>query len=102
MTPKKGWPNSVTRPQLFANIDPKQPRDAHGQWTSSGGKIQVAKTTKNLSYACKALGIDPIDAGDAIHAAKDARKLSGADTCEFDLDNGDILFDGEVIGNLHD
>jgi hypothetical protein len=28
--------------------------------------------------------------------------LSGGDECVFDLDNGDIIFQGEVIGNLHD
>jgi hypothetical protein len=88
--------------KIVCKYSSDQPRDGHGRWVSSTDRNEVAKTTKNLSYACKALGIDPIDAGDAIHAAKEARRLSGADTCELDLDNGDIIFDGEVIGNLHD
>jgi len=108
----------------MSKFDTSQPRDDHGRWVGSGGpssavdakppgdrgdkerqigdKIEVATTTTNFRYACKALGIDPIDAGDAIHAAKSARRLSGGDTCLFDLGNGDIIFDGEVIGNLHD
>jgi hypothetical protein len=99
-----------------------QPRDANGRWTGGGNvpspvldtkssersgigttnQLQVAATTRDFRKACKLLGIDPIDAGDAIHAAKAARRLSGGDECVFDLKNGDIIFQGEVIGNLHD
>jgi hypothetical protein len=81
-----------------------QPRDANGRWTGGAtpNSFQVAATTRNFRKACKLLGIDPIDAGEAIHAAKADRRLSGGDECVFDLDNGDIIFQGEVIGNLHD
>jgi hypothetical protein len=64
--------------------------------------IKIAATTKNFKHACNALGIDPIDASDALHAAKEAAGLSPSDNCTFDLDSGDIMFNGESIGNLGD
>jgi len=36
-----------------------------------------------------------------LHDAKAKAGLSGGDNCHFDLDNGDIIFNGETIGNLH-
>lgn len=62
----------------------------------------VAATTSNFKHACKALGIDPIDASEALHAAKSAAGLGGADNCTFDLTTGDIFHNGEHIGNLGD
>ena len=85
-----------------------------GEWTSAGGAgggaasghdaatQLAANTTTNLSYACKKLGVDPIQAGEAIHAAKDGEHLGAADTCTFDLTTGDIIFGGVIIGNLRD
>jgi hypothetical protein len=78
--------------------------DERGGFATASGNsgIQLAATTKNIRKACKLLGIDPIDAGEAIHAAKTNRRLSGADECTFDLENGNIIFQDEIIGNLHD
>jgi len=59
-------------------------------------------TTNNFRHACKVLAIDPIDASRALHDAKNAAGLGGADNCIFDLENGDIIHNGECIGNLHD
>jgi hypothetical protein len=62
----------------------------------------AAGTTNNFNYACKVLGIDPIEASQALHSAKSAAGLSGADVCTFDLETGDIFYNGELIGNLGD
>ena len=64
--------------------------------------VQLAGTTKNFSKACKLLGVDPVQASDALHDAKHAAGLRPDDNCVFDLDTGDIIFNGEAIGNLHD
>jgi hypothetical protein len=88
-------------------FDPEQPRDENGRWVSSGsppqsnGGIEVAKTTSNFRHACKVLGLDPRAATKALHDAKGHANLSGADNCLFDLDNGNIFFNEEWIGNLH-
>ena len=70
--------------------------------TSAASETQMAATTGNFSYACKCLGINPKSASRALHAAKKSHGLGGADNCVFDLDNGNILFGGEAIGNLND
>jgi hypothetical protein len=69
----------------------------------SPSPIQVAaNTTTTFKYACKKLKIDPIQASEALHAAKEALNLGGAAVCTFDLQTGDIIFNGEIIGNLRD
>jgi hypothetical protein len=74
-------------------LGPQEPR-------KSLSTIELAQTTKNFKHACKALGLDPKDASRALHDAKAAAGLGGADNCVFDLNNGDIIFNGESIGNL--
>ena len=106
----------ATEAARLLKFDPAQPRvpagsGRHsGEWTSGDGgdapghdaAVQlVANTTTNFCYACKKLKIDPIDAGNALHAAKEGR-AGAKDVCIFDLLNGDIIFNGEVIGNLRD
>ena len=59
-------------------------------------------TTKSFEYACKHLNLDRYLDSKALHSAKAAAGLSGDDECEFDLVTGDILFNGEIIGNLHE
>jgi len=100
-----------------------QPRGADGRWVSSGktgtsiketspsksgeqsahsaAQTNVAITTKDFNHACRVLRLDPNEASDNLHDAKDKARLSGGDNCHFDLDNGDIFFNGEWIGNLH-
>lgn len=67
-----------------------------------GAAEKIAATTKNFRHACKRLKLDENDASDALHAAKYAHGLSASDTCLFDTDTGDIIYDGEIIGNLGD
>jgi hypothetical protein len=62
--------------------------------------VVVAATTRNFNYACKALNLNPKEATRALHAAKETIKLR--DDCTFDLDAGNIIYNGEVIGNLRD
>ena len=62
----------------------------------------AANTTTNFDYACKKLKLDPNEATLALHDAKHLAGLGGADNCTFDLRTGDILFNGESIGNLGD
>ena len=62
----------------------------------------AANTTTNFKYACKALGIDPIDASDALHAARDSVKVPANGNYNFDQSTGDIFYGGEHIGNLRD
>ena len=97
-----------TEPRVPANSGPHG-----GEWTGTGGAdgeaasghdatIQpVATTTTDFDDACKKLKIDPVEAGAAIHAAKDGL-VGAAEDCTFDLRTGDIIFDGEIIGNLRD
>lgn len=62
----------------------------------------AANTTTNFRHACRALGLDPNAASEALHDAKQAAGLGGADNCVFDLGTGDIFHNGEHIGNLGD
>jgi hypothetical protein len=62
---------------------------------------QLAASTKNPGYAAKMLGYDRKTFGDMIHAMKRGLDLGGADNVIWH-DNGDIEFDGDVIGNMHD
>ncbi len=80
-------------------FNPDQPRDEYGRWTSSG-QVELAATTQNFGYACKKLGLDPNDTSDAYHALKEHMGLGGANNCVFDLENGDIFYNGEWIGNV--
>jgi hypothetical protein len=95
-------PNSLLQWAGLAPLekfDPSQPRDEHGRWTNAG-QAELAATTKNFDYACKKLGLDPNETSDAYHALKDHMSLGGKDNCVFDLENGDIAYNGELIGNL--
>lgn len=85
-----------------------------GQWVDEGGPagsgvaapasrpsaLPVAAMTRNFIYACRVLNLDPNEASEALHAPKETMKLR--DDCTFDLDTGDIIYNGEVIGNLKD
>jgi hypothetical protein len=70
--------------------------------SGAGAKEEVAVQTRNFSYACRALKLDPIAASDALHVAKQEYKLGAADNCVFDTNTGDIIFNGQIIGNLKD
>ena len=111
-----GHAEVMARRLKYSQAEPRVPAGGGphgGEWTSEGGAEGgtasghdaatqlAANTTTNLSYACKKLKIDPIQAGDAIHAAK-AGRAGAADQCTFDLITGDIIFQGVVIGNLKD
>ena len=56
--------------------------------------------TTNYRYACRVLGVDSTTAREAIHTAKKREKLGANDNCAFNLKTGDILWQGEIIGNL--
>ena len=58
--------------------------------------------TRNFDYACRALRLNPKTASEALHAAKRVANVGNANDCTFDLKNGDILFNDEIIGNLMD
>lgn len=62
----------------------------------------AANTTQNFKYACKVLRIDPVDASDALHAAKQAAAVPANGAYTFDLKTGDIFYGGEHIGNLRE
>ena len=69
--------------------------------SSSSNSFEVSAKTKKFVHACKILDLDPKEASKALHDAKAHAYLSGGDDCTFDLDNGDIHFNDEWIGNLH-
>jgi hypothetical protein len=103
---------------LERHYNPDQPRvpagnPDGGEWTSGGGEslpassgtaatLLVAGSTKNFDYACGVLKLNRNKASDILHAVKEDNGLGGADNCTFDTDTGDILYNGEVIGNLRD
>ncbi len=63
--------------------------------------IQLAASTRNPDYAARMLGYDRNTFGDMIHDLKHFFKLSPSDNLVFD-DNGDVSFQGSVLGNIHD
>jgi len=119
-----GGPNGGDTSGPVADYFPDQPRNPDGQWTAeSGGGVspitrvfhhgadpitgerdeslfQPVATTSNFRYACRVLKLDPNAASDALHLAKRLRRLTGADACLFDTTTGDIIYNGEIIGNL--
>jgi hypothetical protein len=108
---------------LLDKYSDAQPRGSDGRWinsndteasigentstklgensTQSAAQTKVAIKTKDFNHACRVLRLDPNEASDILHDAKYKAGLSGGDNCHFDLDNGDIFFNGEWIGNLH-
>lgn len=100
---------------LERHYNPDQPRvpagnPDGGEWMDGGRRLPasgrtaatllVAASTKNFKYACRILKLDPKRASIVLHAVKEDEYLGGADNCTFDTDTGDILYNGEVIGNL--
>jgi hypothetical protein len=67
----------------------------------SGEAEELAASTNNPNYAAKMLGYDRKTFGDMIHAMKDGLDLGGADNVIWH-DNGDVEFNGNIIGNMHD
>jgi hypothetical protein len=67
----------------------------------SGEAEELAASTNNPNYAAKMLGYDRKTFGDMIHTMKDGLDLGGADNVIWH-DNGDIEFDGNIIGNMYD
>ncbi|CAB3772943.1 hypothetical protein [Paraburkholderia humisilvae] len=62
---------------------------------------QPAASTNNPNYAAKMLGYGRQTFGDMIHAMKDSLNLGGANNVIWH-DNGDVEFNGRIIGNMHD
>lgn len=62
---------------------------------------ELAASTNNPNYAAKMPGYDRDTFGDMIHAMKDNLDLGGADNVIWH-DNGDVEFNRNIIGNMHD
>ncbi len=58
--------------------------------------------TRNPRYAAREPGMTDIQMSDAIHRLKEGAGLRGGDNLLFHLPSGDVYFNGEIIGNLHD
>ena len=69
---------------------------------TSDGMLMPVQFTTNFKHACRVLRLNLNAASDALHAAKRVANVGNADDCTFDLKNGDILFNDEIIGNLRD
>jgi hypothetical protein len=54
------------------------------------------------SVSARALGMSRNDFSDALHSLKKAAGLGGADNVLIHLPSGDVFYNGENIGNLHD
>ena len=65
------------------------------------GNIQLAASTSNPDYAAKTLGYDRNTFEEMLHVFKPFYGLSPSDNVIFH-DNGDVYFDGDLIGNIHD
>ncbi|RDU96775.1 RHS repeat-associated core domain-containing protein, partial [Trinickia dinghuensis] len=63
--------------------------------------MQIAASTNNENYAAKMLGYDRNEFGDMIHSLKYDSGLRGDDNLLF-YDTGDVYFNGEHLGNIHD
>ncbi|WHA44062.1 PAAR-like domain-containing protein [Agrobacterium larrymoorei] len=95
----EGWATCSHRDPAWIN----RPDEGPVEPEKSIDEIEVAGAeTKNFKYACKALGLNENRASTALHAAKKAWELRGDDNCTFNINTGDILFNGDVIGNLGD
>jgi len=92
--PNSGWFAPTGSGEADAHLEGGAPARS-----SAVAAEEVAVLTRNFRYACRVLDLDPREARDAVHAAKD-KLLGGADNCLFDTETGDIIFNGDVIGNL--
>jgi RHS repeat-associated protein len=76
---------------------------ALGIATGGGAGPTVAHaTTKNIDYAAEALGVDRHALRDYVHDLKHENQIRGDADLDFDLENGDISYNGEVLGNVDD
>lgn len=96
-------------PQLANSLDPGTPGTPLGSadvfdyadGPLSGDVEQLAASTTNPNYAAKMLGYARDIFGGMVHSMKDDLGLGGADNVTWH-DNGNVEFQGEVIGNMHD
>lgn len=54
----------------------------------------------DLGFVARSLGIDRHKFGNIIHSIKDPAGLDGDDDLEFDIENGDVYFNGQNIDNV--
>lgn len=88
--------NALPIGQRFAANSPKNTATE----PKTNNNVLDIQFTTNYKYACSVLGIDGATAREAIHTAKRRERLGATDNCTFDLKNGDILWQGETIGNF--
>lgn len=81
----------------LGNAEPFQ----YAQLAVSGDTEELAASTRNPDYAAKMLGYDRKTFGDMIHAMKRGFRLGGADNVIWH-DDGDVEFNGRILGNMHD
>jgi hypothetical protein len=63
--------------------------------------LELAESTMNPRYAARMLGYDLNTFGDMIHAFKDFYRLRPDNNVRF-YDNGDVFFQGQYVGNIHE
>jgi hypothetical protein len=61
----------------------------------------LAASTNNPNYAAQMLGYDRKTFGNMTHSMKDDLDLGSADNVIWH-DSGDVEFNGQIIGNMHD
>jgi len=63
--------------------------------------LELAASTMNPRYAARMLGYDFNTFGDMLHAFKDFYRLRPDNNVRF-YDNGDVFFQGQYVGNIHE
>jgi hypothetical protein len=64
-------------------------------------ELELAASTMNPKYAARMLGYDMNTFGGMIHRFKPEHSLRPNDNLQF-YDNGDVFFQGQYVGNIHD
>jgi hypothetical protein len=59
-------------------------------------------TTQDIDRAAQELGVDRRALRDYVHDLKRENGIRGDANLDFDLENGDISYGGEVLGNAYD
>ncbi|MGA9866249.1 MAG: hypothetical protein WBQ75_07375 [Acetobacteraceae bacterium] len=92
------------RTDAFADDAPESTRATPAKDPASTNPelIEVNRFTSDPSDAARGLGMSPMNFRKAIHSLKDGLGLRGDDDLLFHIPSGDVFFNGENVGNLHD
>lgn len=96
------WNAEFSNPNDFRSMFDVPAASGQGRASHSERLLAGSFTSDVGSVTARALGMSRNELSDALHSLKRAAGLGGADNVLIHLPSGDVFYNGENIGNLHD